>query len=67
MEDETIIEIARLVSTIARLDRIRVLDPGRNEEDGNHCKLPERNGLYARFWNSHSGGFIDTETQEARE
>ena len=51
--------------TIARHDRIIVLDPGRIVEDGRYSELLERNGLYASYWNRPSGAFTDTETPEA--
>ena len=61
MEGKTVIAIAHRLSTIARMDRILVLDDGRIAEDGSHAQLLARNGLYARFWNRQSGGFIGTE------
>ena len=51
--------------TIARHDRIIVLDQGRIVEDGRYSELLERNGLYASYWNRPSGAFTDTETPEA--
>ncbi len=60
MEGKTVIAIAHRLSTIAQLDRILVLDDGRIVEDGSHSALLARGGLYARFWNRQSGGFIGT-------
>ncbi|MBP7003177.1 ABC transporter ATP-binding protein [Amaricoccus sp.] len=59
MEGKTVIAIAHRLSTIARMDRIVVLDDGRIVEEGDHAGLLARGGLYARFWERQSGGFID--------
>ncbi len=59
MEGKTVIAIAHRLSTIARMDRIVVLDGGRIVEEGTHAGLLARNGLYARFWQRQSGGFLD--------
>jgi ATP-binding cassette subfamily B protein len=40
------------------MDRIVVLDAGRIVEEGSHAALLARGGLYARFWNRQSGGFL---------
>ena len=67
MEGKTVIAIAHRLSTIARMDRIVVLDDGRIVEEGTHAELLSRSGLYARFWERQSGGFIGTEDAEAAE
>jgi ATP-binding cassette subfamily B protein len=59
MEGKTVIAIAHRLSTIARMDRIVVLDAGRIVEEGTHAALLARRGLYARFWERQSGGFIN--------
>ncbi|MFN0264371.1 ABC transporter ATP-binding protein [Tepidamorphus sp. 3E244] len=59
MEDKTVIAIAHRLSTIARMDRIIVIDDGRIVEEGTHGALLARGGLYSRFWNRQSGGFIN--------
>ena len=67
MEGKTVIAIAHRLSTIARMDRILVLDNGRIAEQGSHDALLAARGLYSRFWNRQSGGFIDTKSAEAAE
>ena len=67
MEGKTVIAIAHRLSTIAQMDRIVVLDEGKVAEVGTHAQLLERKGLYARFWNRQSGGFIGTDEAEAAE
>ncbi|HQU69739.1 MAG TPA: ABC transporter ATP-binding protein [Albidovulum sp.] len=63
MEGKTVIAIAHRLSTIAHMDRIVVIDDGRIAEVGTHEALLEKGGLYARFWNRQSGGFIGTEDE----
>lgn len=58
MEDKTVIAIAHRLSTIARMDRIVVLENGRIVEQGTHSALLAMEGLYARYWQRQSGGFI---------
>ncbi len=65
MEGKTVIAIAHRLSTIASMDRIIVLDAGRIVEEGTHDDLLARGGLYARYWNRQSGGFL--RTQDAAE
>ncbi|SMX47015.1 ABC transporter ATP-binding protein [Actibacterium lipolyticum] len=61
MEGKTVIAIAHRLSTIAHMDRIVVLDDGRIVEEGNHQELLASGGLYSRFWERQSGGFLGTE------
>lgn len=65
MEGKTVIAIAHRLSTISSMDRIVVLEEGRIIEDGSHDDLLARGGVYARYWNRQSGGFI--QTQDAAE
>lgn len=59
MDGKTVIAIAHRLSTLARMDRIVVLDAGRIVEQGTHDVLLAQGGLYARYWNRQSGGFIN--------
>lgn len=67
MQGKTVLAIAHRLSTIAAMDRIMVMEEGRIVEMGNHAKLLALNGVYARYWNRQSGGFIsvDEEAQAA--
>ncbi len=64
MQGKTVIAIAHRLSTIARMDRIVVLDEGRIAEEGSHAELLAQGGLYARFWERQSGGFLALEAAE---
>jgi len=59
MQAKTVIAIAHRLSTLARMDRLVVLDQGRIVEQGTHDVLLAKGGLYARYWNRQSGGFIN--------
>ena len=67
MQGKTVLAIAHRLSTIAAMDRIVVLEEGRIVEQGSHGELLTLGGLYARYWNRQSGGFIGVDAQEAAE
>ena len=67
MQGKTVLAIAHRLSTIAEMDRIIVLDEGKIVEQGSHSQLLGLGGLYARYWNRQSGGFIGVDEKEAAE
>ncbi len=67
MQGKTVLAIAHRLSTIAEMDRIIVMDDGQIVEEGSHVDLLAKKGLYARYWNRQSGGFIGVDDKEAAE
>lgn len=67
MDGKTVIAIAHRLSTLSAMDRIIVLDDGQIAEDGTHAELLALDGLYARYWNRQSGGFIGLDDVTAAE
>ncbi|MFC4852259.1 ABC transporter ATP-binding protein [Actinophytocola glycyrrhizae] len=59
MEDRTALVVAHRLSTVARMDRLIVMDHGRIVEQGSHEELLRAQGTYARLWRHQSGGFLD--------
>jgi ATP-binding cassette subfamily B multidrug efflux pump len=58
MQGKTVIAIAHRLSTVARMDRLVVLEAGRIVEQGSHAELLALSGLYAKLWAHQSGGFL---------
>ncbi len=65
MEGKTVIAIAHRLSTVARMDRLVVLDGGRIVEQGSHEELIARRGIYENLWRYQSGGFLANDLPEA--
>ncbi|HEX3802203.1 MAG TPA: ABC transporter ATP-binding protein [Solirubrobacteraceae bacterium] len=59
MEHCTSLVVAHRLSTIARLDRIIVVEDGAITDSGTHAELLAHGGTYAKLWSHQSGGFID--------
>ncbi|HWK43605.1 MAG TPA: ABC transporter ATP-binding protein [Stellaceae bacterium] len=59
MVEKTVVAVAHRLSTIARMDRLVILDRGRVVEQGTHAELLDLDGHYARLWKRQSGGFLD--------
>ncbi|MGH2861216.1 MAG: ABC transporter ATP-binding protein [Solirubrobacteraceae bacterium] len=55
----TSLVVAHRLSTIARLDRIVVVEDGAITDTGTHAQLLAHGGTYARHWEHQSGGFIE--------
>ncbi|MEM6372083.1 MAG: ABC transporter ATP-binding protein [Pseudomonadota bacterium] len=64
MEGKTVLAVAHRLSTLTEMDRIVVMDDGRIVEQGPHDVLLAKGGLYARYWQRQSGGFISTQAAE---
>ena len=65
MQGKTVIAIAHRLSTVARMDRLIVLDRGRIVEQGTHEELIARPGVYENLWRHQSGGFLANDLTEA--
>lgn len=60
MQGSTALVVAHRLATIARMDRILVLDRGGVVEEGSHADLLgiPGGGVYSRLWQHQSGGFL---------
>jgi ATP-binding cassette subfamily B multidrug efflux pump len=65
MEGKTVIAIAHRLSTVARMDRLVVLDGGRIVEQGSHGELIAQRGIYENLWRYQSGGFLANDLPES--
>jgi ATP-binding cassette subfamily B multidrug efflux pump len=64
MEGKTVIAIAHRLSTVARMDRLVVLEGGRIVEQGTHDELIAKRGIYENLWRHQSGGFLANDLPE---
>src|SRR6202008_415061 len=64
MVGKTVVAIPHRLSTIARMDRLVILDHGQIVEQGSHDELLRLGGHYAARWKRQSGGFIDAAPDE---
>ncbi len=53
-QGKTLIIIAHRLSTVAKADKIGVLDQGKLIEEGTHQTLLNQNGAYAKLWNKQT-------------
>jgi ATP-binding cassette subfamily B protein len=60
MSGATAVVVAHRLATIARLDRIVVIEQGEIVEEGSHRELLDlgERGVYGRLWRHQSGGFL---------
>jgi ATP-binding cassette subfamily B multidrug efflux pump len=67
MEGKTVIAIAHRLSTVARMDRLVVLEQGEIVESGTHDELLRLGGHYEKLWRHQSGGFLADDVFDADE
>lgn len=53
MKDKTVIMIAHRLSTVRGAQKIVVMERGAVAEEGTHRQLLQKNGVYARMWESY--------------
>jgi len=61
MHKRTTIVIAHRLSTLAKMDRILVLEEGKIVEEGAPSALLEKGGRYADLWRMQAGGFLPSQ------
>lgn len=59
MKDKTTLAIAHRLTTVARMDRLIVMDKGQIAEAGSHAELLAKGGLYAELWENQFYGVKD--------
>lgn len=64
MKDKTTLAIAHRLTTVARMDRVIVMDKGRIVEAGTHAELLAQNGLYGELWENQFYGVNSGKTSE---
>jgi ATP-binding cassette subfamily B protein len=65
MRGRSVLVIAHRLATVARADRIAVLDRGRVLETGSHAELVRREGIYASLVRRQTQGLLPDEPEAA--
>lgn len=58
MKNKTVIAIAHRLSTLKEMDKIVVIDKGKIKEEGSSDELLKKGGIYKKFYDMQSQGFI---------
>lgn len=61
MEGKTVIAIAHRLSTLREMDEVVVMEKGEIIEKGSHKSLLRKKGVYHKFYEMQSSGFINLE------
>ncbi|MFG2478537.1 ABC transporter ATP-binding protein [Streptomyces fagopyri] len=67
MDGRTALVVAHRLSTVAKMDRLVVIDRGRIVEQGTHHELLATDGAYAKLWRHQSGGFLEDSPAQSAE